>query len=77
MAAENRGPELAAVIIFLLAFTLVTVSLRCYTMAYLLKRFTAEDWLAVATQVSEALCLNLICVAFYLLWSILQADSGD
>ncbi|CZR56511.1 uncharacterized protein PAC_06400 [Phialocephala subalpina] len=51
MAAENRGPELAAVVISLLVFCLVTVGLRCYTMGYMLKRFYAEDWLAVATLV--------------------------
>lgn len=52
MTAENRGPELAAVIIFLLAFALTTVGLRCYTMGYLMKRFFAEDWLSVVTLVS-------------------------
>ncbi|KAH6671204.1 cation-transporting ATPase 4 [Halenospora varia] len=45
MTAETRGPELAAVIIFLLAFALTTVGLRCYTMGYLMKRFFAEDWI--------------------------------
>ncbi|KAH8657417.1 hypothetical protein BGZ60DRAFT_567181 [Tricladium varicosporioides] len=51
MAAENRGPELAAVIIFLLAFALTTVGLRCYTMGFLMKRFFAEDWLSVVTLI--------------------------
>ncbi|KAL2074860.1 hypothetical protein VTL71DRAFT_8639 [Oculimacula yallundae] len=51
MAADNRGPELAAVVIFLMAFSLVTVCLRCYTMAFVLKRFFAEDWLSVVTLV--------------------------
>ncbi|KAH7417607.1 cation-transporting ATPase 4 [Cadophora sp. MPI-SDFR-AT-0126] len=49
MAVENRGLELAAVIIFLMVFSLVTVGLRCYTMGFVLKRFFAEDWLSVVT----------------------------
>ncbi|KAF4631002.1 hypothetical protein G7Y89_g7135 [Cudoniella acicularis] len=49
MALENRGSELAAVVIVLLVFTLVAVGLRCYTMGVLLKRFFAEDWLSVVT----------------------------
>jgi len=53
MAAENRGPELAAVIIFLMVFSLVTVGLRCYTMGVVLKRFFAEDWLSVVTLVGS------------------------
>ena len=53
MAAENRGPELAAVIIFLMVFSTVTVGLRCYTMGFILKRFFAEDWLSVVTLVSH------------------------
>lgn len=52
MVAENRGPELAGVIIFFLAFTFITVGLRCYTMGHMMKRFYVEDWLAVVTLVS-------------------------
>jgi hypothetical protein len=51
MAAENRGPELAAVVIFLLVFSILTVGLRCYTRKFLLNVFFKEDWLAVVTLV--------------------------
>jgi hypothetical protein len=51
MAAENRGPELAACVIILLVFATITVCLRCYTRRVLLKVFFAEDWLAVVTLV--------------------------
>ncbi len=51
MAAENRGPELAACVIILLVFATLTVCLRCYTRRVLLKVFFAEDWLAVVTLV--------------------------
>jgi len=54
MAVENRGPELAAVVIALLVFTFITVALRVYTMGFLMKRFFAEDYLAVVTFVSSS-----------------------
>ncbi|TVY80922.1 hypothetical protein LSUE1_G006968 [Lachnellula suecica] len=58
MAAEDRGPQLAAVIIFLLIFALATVGMRCYSMAFVLKRFYVEDWLSVTT------------LAFYIAYSV-------
>ncbi|KAH8199030.1 hypothetical protein TruAng_006816 [Truncatella angustata] len=51
MAAEDRGPQLEAVVIVLLALCWVSVSLRCYTMGFLLRRFYAEDWLAIITLI--------------------------
>lgn len=49
--ADDRGPELAtALIIFLITCT-ITVSLRCYTMGVILKRFYVEDYLAVLALV--------------------------
>lgn len=53
MAAENRGPELAAVVILLLVFAILTVGLRCFTRKVLLNVFFVEDWLAVVTLVSQ------------------------
>jgi cytochrome bd-type quinol oxidase subunit 1 len=58
MVAENRGAELAGVIIFHLVFVVITIGLRCYSMGYILKRFFAEDWLAVVTLVSTSYSLN-------------------
>lgn len=52
MAAENRGPELAGVVILLLVFAILTVGLRCFTRKALLNVFFMEDWLAVVTLVS-------------------------
>jgi hypothetical protein len=51
MAAENRGPELAAVVIFLVVLSIITVCLRCFTRRVLLKVFFVEDWLALVTLV--------------------------
>ncbi|KAI1871818.1 hypothetical protein JX265_005804 [Neoarthrinium moseri] len=44
---DDRGPQLAAVTVVLLALCWVSVSLRCYTMGFLLRRFYTEDWLAI------------------------------
>jgi hypothetical protein len=51
MAVENRGPQLEAVVIGLLVLCWLSVSLRCYTMGFLLRRFYVEDWLAIVTLV--------------------------
>lgn len=53
---SNRGTQLEAVCISLLVLCLVTVSLRVYTMAFILKRFFVEDYLAILTLVSPT-CL--------------------
>ncbi|KUI70112.1 hypothetical protein VM1G_06533 [Cytospora mali] len=46
---DNRGPEMAIVSIVVTSLTVIAVSLRCYTMVAILKRFMIEDWLAVIT----------------------------
>lgn len=51
MAADNRGPELAAVTGMLLGLSAVAVFLRCYVRIFMLKLFRLEDWLAVWTLV--------------------------
>ncbi|KAH7304306.1 hypothetical protein B0I35DRAFT_471999 [Stachybotrys elegans] len=48
---DNRGPELAAVLIALLVLATVAVGLRMYSMAILVKRFMLEDWLTLVTLV--------------------------
>lgn len=45
----NRGPEMAIISIVVTVLTVIAVSLRCYTMVAILKRFMVEDWLAVVT----------------------------
>ncbi|PSR77660.1 hypothetical protein BD289DRAFT_142834 [Coniella lustricola] len=47
--ASNRGPEFEAVCLSFLVLCLITVSLRTYTMCFILKRFFVEDYLAVLT----------------------------
>jgi len=47
----DRGPQLQAVFIFLLVLCVVTVALRCYTMAFIVKRLGVEDWLAIVALV--------------------------
>jgi hypothetical protein len=49
--ADDRGPQLEAVLITLLILSVITTVLRCYTMGFILKRFYTEDWLAVLTLV--------------------------
>ncbi len=51
MADDDRGPALEAVLIVLLVLCVVSTSLRFYSMAVILKRFYAEDWLAMVTLV--------------------------
>ncbi|CAK7272941.1 hypothetical protein SEPCBS57363_005401 [Sporothrix epigloea] len=49
MADDDRGPQLAAILISFLVFSIVATALRCYSMGVILKRFYVEDWLAVIT----------------------------
>lgn len=49
--AEDRGPLLEAAVLSLLVLCLVSVSLRIYTMALILKRFLLEDYLAILALV--------------------------
>lgn len=51
MAAEDRGPEIAAVAILFLTLTLISVGLRCYVRTVLIKSFGLDDWFAVASLV--------------------------
>jgi hypothetical protein len=52
MAAEDRGPQLAAVAILFLTLAWIFVSLRCYVRIVMIKSFGIDDWLAVASLVS-------------------------
>jgi hypothetical protein len=54
MAAEDRGPQLAAVAILFLTLAWIFVSLRCYVRTVMMKSFGMDDWLAVASLVSWA-----------------------
>lgn len=47
----SRGPQLEAVILGFLALCTVAVSLRSYTMGFILKRFFLEDYLAILALV--------------------------
>lgn len=51
MAAEDRGPQVAAVAILFLTLSWVAVSLRCYVRTIMMKSFGADDSLAVASLV--------------------------
>ncbi len=52
MAAEDRGPQIAAVAILFLTLTWIFVGLRCYVRTVMMKSFGMDDWLAVAALVS-------------------------
>ena len=49
--ADDRGPDLRAVLIVCLVLCLISTSLRFYSMGVILKRFYVEDWLAVVALV--------------------------
>lgn len=57
--ADDRGPQLEITLIVLLLTCSITVSLRCYTMGFILKRFFLEDYLAVLGMVSLSSLLGL------------------
>lgn len=51
MTLDDRGPELVASTIALLALSVISVALRSYVKIVLLKAFRTEDWLALVTLV--------------------------
>lgn len=57
---DNRGPEMAAIALVMTSLSVIAVTLRCYTMITILKRFLIEDWLAVLTCVSN---IHPVCVS--------------
>ncbi|OTB20559.1 hypothetical protein K445DRAFT_362705 [Daldinia sp. EC12] len=59
MTLDDRGPELAVVVAVFLGLSFVTVALRCYVRAHILKAFQVEDWVAVAAMT----CFILYCAA--------------
>ncbi|KAI5868030.1 hypothetical protein GGS23DRAFT_543727 [Durotheca rogersii] len=63
MAADDRGPELAAVTMTFLGLSVVVVALRCYVKKCLLKSFRAEDGLAVATMACFILYSTLVMLS--------------
>jgi hypothetical protein len=50
--AENRGPQLAAVMAVLLGLAWISMILRGYVRLRMLRSFGLDDWLAVAALVS-------------------------
>lgn len=50
---DDRSLQLEIVLIILVLTCLATVSARCYTMGFILKRFFVEDYLAVLALVSK------------------------
>lgn len=57
--AQNRGPQLAAVVALFMVLAWTAVSLRCYVRAIMIKNFGADDWLAVAALVSQKRSIRL------------------
>lgn len=51
MAAESRGPQIAAVGWAFVTISSVATILRIYCRGWVIKAFAADDWLAVAAQV--------------------------
>ncbi|PQE03090.1 hypothetical protein CJF31_00002940 [Rutstroemia sp. NJR-2017a BVV2] len=49
---DSRAPEIAGVAIASLVISMIGTSLRIYCRAFVIKAFAADDWLAVAAQIS-------------------------
>ena len=56
--ADDRGPEIRAIVIFLCVLCVITVALRCYTRKFIVKRFAVEDWLAVVALVRSIITIQ-------------------
>lgn len=68
VTADDRGPELATTVIIFLVLSSITLALRCYVRARMLKVFQIEDWLAIAT---------MICFACYCTFALLSVARGE
>lgn len=53
MAIDNRGPELIGVNIAFLATAVIANALRCIVRVKMVKAFGVDDWLMVASTVSN------------------------
>lgn len=53
MAIPNRAPELIGVNIAFLATAIIANALRCIVRVKMVKAFGIDDWLMVASTVSE------------------------
>ena len=70
---EDRGHELFAISIFFLVLSWVTVGLRVYVRAGMLKSFGMDDWAMVVTVVSLIYIPILLCThALFMLHCILR-----
>lgn len=52
---EDRGPQLAVVVILFLVVTWLIVALRCLVRVRMIKSFGLDDWFMVASLVSISL----------------------
>jgi hypothetical protein len=48
---DYNGSQIVIVSVIFLVFTHISVSLRCYTRAFLTDAFSADDWLMIVAQV--------------------------
>ena len=53
MAIPNRGPELVGVNVAFMATAFLANALRCIVRVKMVKAFGVDDWLMVASMVSE------------------------
>lgn len=53
MAIPNRGPELVGVNVAFMATAFLANALRCVVRVKMVKAFGVDDWLMVASTVSE------------------------
>jgi hypothetical protein len=58
MAVVNRGPQVNGVAGLFLALSTITILLRCYCRALVVKNFGLDDWSALVAWVRLILCLD-------------------
>ncbi|OTB06925.1 hypothetical protein M426DRAFT_34157, partial [Hypoxylon sp. CI-4A] len=68
MTADDRGPEVAVTIAVFLGLSAITLTLRCYVRAHILKVFRIEDWLAI---------LTMACFVIYCTFAMLSISHGS
>jgi hypothetical protein len=62
MAVENRGPQVSGVAGFFLALSTLTILLRCYCRALVVKSFGLDDWSALVAWVRSCFVLQRLAM---------------
>ena len=58
----GRGPQLLGAATFLIALSTITIALRAYTRAFVVKSFGLDDWFAVIAWVCQFLIMVVAAI---------------